>query len=31
MAESINFAKSFTYDAGQNGINVPVELNDSAL
>ena len=26
MAEKIDFAKSFSYDAGQNGINVPVEI-----
>ena len=26
MAESIEFAKSFLYDAGQNGITVPVEI-----
>ncbi len=26
MAESIDFVKSFIYDAGQTGINVPVEI-----
>lgn len=26
MAESIDFVKSFIYDAGQTGINIPVEI-----
>ncbi len=26
MAESINFARSFSYNAGENGITVPVEI-----
>jgi hypothetical protein len=27
MAEKIDFAKSFSYDAAQNGINVPIEIS----